>query len=182
MTCFMPQAPVRAMRQLTVTIRPIDRGDIPILDEHLPEGPEDKHSNRLKRQEAGLVTYLIAWSDGLPMGHALLVWKGAEHKEVAAQLHDCPEIDDLYVHAEFRSRGVGTELLKAAEQVTQERGYRQIGLAVGKSNLGARALYQRCGYLDSGVDDIWLAGTWVDRAGKEQFWGERCVYLVKPLG
>ena len=171
-----------ALQRPPTTIRPIAAADIPLLDAYFPEGPADKHSTRMKRQEADHVLYLIAWvGEQQPVGHALIVWGGAEHKDVVAKIKDCPEIDDLYVLPEHRSRGAGTSLLQTAAQATLDRGYRQLGLAVGDKNQRARALYDRCGYQECDLNDVWLAGTWIDREGKEQFWGERCIYMLKPL-
>jgi GNAT superfamily N-acetyltransferase len=170
-----------AMKTTSLAVRLAHPDDLLSLDTHFPQGPADKHQSRIERQRAGEVTYLLAWDDDKPVGHALIVWAGASHREVQAVIRDCPEVDDLFVAEGHRSQGIGTALLTAAEQFTTARGFDRLGLAVGRDNLRALALYQRLGYELTVLDDIWLAGMWINRAGQEEFWSERCRYLVKNL-
>jgi len=170
-----------AMKTTAPAVRLVDAGDLPLLDDRFPEGPADKHRSRIERQFAGEVLYLIAWDGREPLGHALVVWAGASHREVKAAIEDCPEVDDIFVAERSRSQGVGTALIAAAEDAVAARGFDRIGLAVGRDNTRALALYERLGYEPVGLDDVWLAGMWLDRSGLEQFWSERCRYLVKHL-
>ena len=55
-------------------------------------------------------------------------------------------IDDIEIDAQFRGRGLGRELLAAAEQVVRERGISRIGLNVHAWNEVARRLYASSGY------------------------------------
>ena len=52
----------------------------------------------------------------------------------------------LAVLPALQSRGLGTLLIRAAEQRIRNRGLRRAELAVEESNPRARALYERLGY------------------------------------
>src|SRR5215472_7140398 len=109
---------------LPVQVRPLAEAEIHLLERHLAAdvAASDKHRQRFARQQAGEVVYLVAWHDDLPVGHALVVWGGPAQPELAA-LRDSPEIEDLYVGAPFRSRGVGSRLLASAETLAAQRGF-----------------------------------------------------------
>jgi GNAT superfamily N-acetyltransferase len=53
-------------------------------------------------------------------------------------------IDGLWVAAELRGRGLGTQLLNAAEAIARTRGCR--GVWLGTFDFQARAFYERRGY------------------------------------
>ncbi|MET9595172.1 GNAT family N-acetyltransferase [Streptomyces sp. NPDC006516] len=62
----------------------------------------------------------------------------------------------LAVHPALRSCGVGTVLIRAAEQRIKDRGLRQAELGVEDGNPRARALYERLGYRAYGRQpDAW---------------------------
>lgn len=67
-----------------------------------------------------------------------------EHHEPADYIY----LDDFSVSTPCRGRGIGTALLKAAEQYARDRGIPQVVLHVEKSNLRARRLYKRSGFTD----------------------------------
>src|SRR5262249_32047467 len=135
---------------------------------------------RFARQQAGEVVYLVAWHDDLPVGHVVVVWGGPAQPELAA-LRGSPELEDLYVGAPLRSRGVGSQLLAAAEIMATQRGFARIGLAVGVDNPRARALYERRGYRDAGLGAHQNRWSTVDRTGEVRWHEERCTYLIKEL-
>jgi GNAT superfamily N-acetyltransferase len=56
------------------------------------------------------------------------------------------EIDELFVLPEARSRGIGAQLLAAAEAALIARGHVRLQLQLGVGNAAARAFYQRRGY------------------------------------
>ncbi|HEY0768361.1 MAG TPA: GNAT family N-acetyltransferase [Steroidobacteraceae bacterium] len=56
------------------------------------------------------------------------------------------EIDEFYVLPEARSRGVGAQLLAAAETALAARGCLRLQLQLRVANLEGRAFYQRRGY------------------------------------
>ena len=55
-------------------------------------------------------------------------------------------LDDFSVSAPYRGQGIGTQLLKTAEQYAQTLEIGKIVLHVEKSNTSARKLYERFGY------------------------------------
>lgn len=55
-------------------------------------------------------------------------------------------LDDLSVSARYRSHGIGTELIKAAERFAAEKSISAIVFHVEKSNSSAFKLYERLGY------------------------------------
>lgn len=166
-----------------IRIAPAQPSDLPLLRERLPAGGPAKHEDRLARQARGEVVYLIAWQDARPIGHALLKWDGSADAHVADRLDGpCPDIEDLFVLAELRGRGIGTQLLAEAERRVLARGMRCAGLSVGEdSNEAARRLYARLGYRDAGFGPYVEQGEYVDAEGRLRHWQEMCVYLTKRL-
>ncbi|CAL9624973.1 Mycothiol acetyltransferase [Streptomyces sp. enrichment culture] len=62
----------------------------------------------------------------------------------------------LAVMPALQSCGLGTLLVRAAEQRIRDRGLRRAELAVEEDNLRARALYERLGYVAYGREpDAW---------------------------
>ena len=47
---------------------------------------------------------------------------------------------------EFQGRGLGSALLKLAEQTALDRGFKETSLIVFEQNVGAKRLYDRKGY------------------------------------
>ena len=60
------------------------------------------------------------------------------------------EILDLAVRIAHRRQGIASFLLRGFLQATRELGIRQIFLEVRESNVAARRLYERCGFIISG--------------------------------
>lgn len=85
----------------------------------------------------------------------------------------------LRVMEPFRGRRIGTRLILHAEQLLREQGYRWVVIAVAKTNSGARALYERLGYVVFADDP----GRWsyVDHQGKVQRVEEPSWMLQKRL-
>ncbi|MBC7807053.1 MAG: GNAT family N-acetyltransferase, partial [Akkermansiaceae bacterium] len=164
-------------------IRTATENDIEPLQKHVPKGDTTLHARRYEEQKGGDVTYLIAVQGDVPVGHALVKWKGATDEPIAGNLADpTPDVEDLFVHETHRNRRVGSRLLETAERLAREREYKQIGLSCGAENTDARALYTARGYLDSGIAPYTLSGKYKDATGAEQEWMERdCTYFLLPL-
>ncbi|NUP65406.1 MAG: GNAT family N-acetyltransferase [Nonomuraea sp.] len=152
--------------------------DVALLDEYIPSpGATSFHARRFARQEAGDCTYLLAWLEGRPVGHTEMRWIGCDAPEVAV---DCPEIGGLGVWPEhLRSRGIGTQLIRAAEELARERALPLVGIGVGRDNPRAAALYARLGYRP--VTDYLDRYTYVDTDGAERECIDACTFLVKEL-
>ncbi|WP_199547921.1 GNAT family N-acetyltransferase [Streptomyces sp. N35] len=154
--------------------------DVVLLDEHLPSASADSHhSARFGRQEAGESTYLLAWRDEIPAGHAEVRWNGCAAPEVRTVVGACPEINGLAVAGHLRSQGIGSALVRAAEDLARERGLPAIGLGVDETNARAAALYERLGYRPVvRYVDRWA---YVDRGGLRVECADSCTFLVKDL-
>lgn len=119
--------------------------DVESLDEHLP-------LNRLDQFAEHGSTYLIAWDDDRPVGHAHIAW---ERTHVGV-----PEIQDVFVLPEHRRRGVATTVTRAAEDEIRRRGWDRVSLSVSaEGNEPARRLYERLGYRDTGLPLVRVHGT-----------------------
>jgi GNAT superfamily N-acetyltransferase len=170
------------MDHLPVQVKPVSRDSLLLLERYLPYGPPEKHAERLKRQKQGEVIYLVAWHEGVPVGHALLKWRGAAEEHLTSHFQgNCPDIEDLLVDERYRSRGVGTQILLAAEQLVAEKGFRQIGLGVATQNHRAHNLYMRLGFRSIGLPPHREQGQYLDTDGQVATWEEACIYLVKLL-
>ncbi len=164
-------------------IRPATESDLEPLQKYLPKGDATLHTKRYEQQKNGDAVYLLAVQGSIPVGHALLKWKGATDEPITANLSEpAPDVEDLFVHEEHRNRKVASRLLGKAELLARDRGYKQIGLSCGADNTLARALYDQRGYLDSGIAPYTLSGKYTDANGAEQEWNERdCTYFLLPL-
>jgi ribosomal-protein-alanine N-acetyltransferase len=91
----------------------------------------------LRRDDAEL---WVAAVDGEVRGYAV-VW----------YLADEAELGNLAVDPDWRRRGVGAELLEWSVARIRERGVRRIFLEVRPSNRAAQALYERYGFIPTGV-------------------------------
>ncbi|MER5967408.1 GNAT family N-acetyltransferase [Streptomyces sp. NPDC002057] len=161
-------------------IRPCRAEDVPLLDRWLPApGAPTRHADRFARQEAGTGTYLLAWRDGVPAGHGQVRWDGCAAPEVRTEVGDCPEFNGLDVRPELRGQGVGTALIRAAEELARERGAAFLGLGVGHDNPRAAALYERLGYTPVvAYTDRW---SWTDPRGVGHDEADACTFLVRRL-
>ena len=57
-------------------------------------------------------------------------------------------VNVLAVLPPYRSRGLGTEMLRLADTLGRENGCRGMSVIVSNSNFGARQLYERMGYAE----------------------------------
>lgn len=101
------------------------------------EHPGARIAERLfARQDRGESLYLTAWLGGAPVGQGEVVFASPR------------ELRSLHVAAAHRGRGIGTALIRAAEQASREAGELIVG--VGLDNPDARRLYERLGYRVTG--------------------------------
>ncbi|MES5822184.1 GNAT family N-acetyltransferase [Streptomyces sp. RG80] len=155
--------------------------DVALLDEYIASpGALSFHARRFARQEQGESTYLVAWLAERPVGHTELRWGGCDAAAVRAARPGCPEINGLGVWPEeLRSRGIGTSLIHAAEELARERGITVVGLGVAKDNPRAAELYARLGYTP--LIDYYDRWSYEDADGVLRECVEECAFLVKNL-
>jgi GNAT superfamily N-acetyltransferase len=160
-------------------IRPGSAADLAALVAAL----EERHwfSERLDRQQQGGGVVLVAWLDGRPVGDVYLDCEPAKEPEVRRHLPGVPVLDHLEVLGPLWGRGMGTALIRAAEDTARQLGYEWLALGVGLENFRARRLYERLGYADWGHGAV--VGTWVEYPddGPPVILSEVCDMLVKRL-
>jgi ribosomal protein S18 acetylase RimI-like enzyme len=123
---------------------------------------------------------LTAWDEARLVGSALLRWEGPFNAEVAAALPQQVELGFLQIEPSYRGRGIGTALLRLAEQRCRERGITRLGLAVATDNDRALRLYQRLGYADTGLR-FTDSYTGIDPDGSARQMVEPGLYLTRNL-
>ena len=160
-------------------IRECTADDVGPLEELSPSGLNREHARRLERHLACEETYLVAWCDGALAGHGALLWQGCTDAEVRAAFPNCPEIYGLGVRSELRGRGIGTALVRAAEDRTWRRGLRRIGISVDVDNERAGRLYERLGY----VAMMRYLGAWgyLDDDGTKHVAVNPAIFMVKDI-
>lgn len=93
--------------------------------------------------EPGFGAGWFAASEAVPVGYLLAVYVfSLEHLGLTA------EIDEFYVVPSQRGRGVGDELLKAAEAEFVQKGCTNVSLQLSRNNGLARNFYHRHGYTE----------------------------------
>jgi GNAT superfamily N-acetyltransferase len=152
-----------------IVVRPVAPDDVDLVLRTLTHRPRERHLERLGLQDVGDAAYLVAWDGPEPVGHALF-------KRRAARI--APEVEDLFVIPERRNRGVGTALLRELERLARTERFTCIALAVELANVDARRLYDREGFVDTGLPPFDIE--YRNLAGKVVH-VEPAVQLVKAL-
>lgn len=57
-------------------------------------------------------------------------------------------IDELYLRADYRGRGIGTQAMRFAEDAAREMGVQSLHLEVEHENVEAQGFYRKLGYED----------------------------------
>jgi predicted GNAT family acetyltransferase len=117
-------------------------------------------------------TYLVAWDGDDPVGHAHIAWTRTKL--------GVPEIQDVFVRADRRRRGIASELTGAAEQLAVGRGHARVSLSHGIANEAARLLYEGLGYRNAGLEPEPIKGTLVLRGRRVEV-DDTLIYLVKDV-
>jgi GNAT superfamily N-acetyltransferase len=160
-------------------VRQCRQQDVTVLEHHVPTGRNHYHQARYHRQSEGLSTFLIAYLGEAPVGSGEVLWQ-AKEPDVRDRFPDCPEINGLSVVAERQSRGIGTAIIRVAEQRAVQFGHQRIGMGVDDHNVRAAALYLRLGYRDTGCryGDRYR---YVDDRGVRHDVADPCRFLVKTI-
>jgi ribosomal protein S18 acetylase RimI-like enzyme len=160
-----------------VLIRDCRPDDVELLERIDSTGANQWHARKFGNQEAGRSDYLLAFEGQELVGYCELQWLGSP--EVREIYPECPEINGLTVFGPHQGKGVGTALIRAAEERARQAGRGRIGLAVADDNPRAAKLYARLGYQPG----VRYEGSYthVDDSGVEHRITERLTYLLKDF-
>jgi GNAT superfamily N-acetyltransferase len=110
------------------------------------------HEEQFAAQDLGWCDYLLALDDrGRIVGHTV-VRMYSKYERVLDSLGRFPEVNGLAAYP--TGQGTGSALLEASLDVAEQRGASIIGLAVDLSNVDARRLYERHGFVDWGHGEV----------------------------
>jgi GNAT superfamily N-acetyltransferase len=165
--------------RMAFDIHPLRAQELTRIERDLPFHSHGQWLDWLTRQEQGSITLFTAWWDGAGVGHAMVAWNPRGDPYI--EWMSCPWIYDVLTHPEYRSRGVGTAMLRVCEDDACARGVQKIGLGVALTNPRARALYERLGYRDPGIGPRVTGGGWTGPDGVTRFWEDKVQYLIKSL-
>src|SRR5579872_1701671 len=119
----MPEGVTPHMHAATISVRPLAAEELRLIEQSLRQGRQDKHRQRLERQQRGRAVYLIAWYATLAVGHLLLKWTTDESTTTIPVLLRWPELEDFFVAPAYRAQGIGARLLEEAEGLARQAGY-----------------------------------------------------------
>jgi ribosomal protein S18 acetylase RimI-like enzyme len=119
--------------------------------------PAQQYEGYLNEQESGERLVLIATVDDIFAGYLTIVWQSSyppfDEKRI-------PEIVDFNVLPKFRRRGVGSQLMEAAEnQIARRSSTAGIGVGLSRDYGAAQILYVKRGYIPDGRGIFWKGST-----------------------
>jgi GNAT superfamily N-acetyltransferase len=158
---------------MNLEIRPLAEHELDAVSAGLTSRPRSTHERRIGFQEQGGFIYLIAWLDGVAVGHVGFGFADGRDVEGLCEFRGYSLVSDLLVEPDHRGKGVGRALMQALEDLAREAGERGVALDTGvdDSFTAARALYRSMGYRDQG--GVFLGG-WSDPEQPD-------VHFVDPL-
>jgi deazaflavin-dependent oxidoreductase (nitroreductase family) len=142
---------MRSAARARVDVHELRRDELALVSQTLTNRSPRLHRERFERQERGVFTYLIAWHDERPIGHAGIDWP--DDRQPAHELEwgvDLAVVHDLEVIPAERSMGFGRTLMLELEDRVRARGLSEIGLGTGldEGYAAARQLYRSLGYAE----------------------------------
>lgn len=156
-----------------VLVRRCGEEDVAVLAEVQPPGSLLAETF-FARQQAGELTYLVGWVGDCPAGTGVLTSAASLGSTRRA------ELKNLHVREGFRGAGVGTAIVLAAEEHAAAGGIEVVAIGVALDNPRARALYERLGYLGTGVVTE-TTYTYIDSDGAEHSATEQDEEFVKGI-
>lgn len=170
---------MRCNRCAVVKVRRCTAADMEALRQEGAVGLRH-HEHRFAAQQRGWCDFLLAFNEGTRLvGHAV-VRSSSKYEPVIEQLGSIPEINGLAAYP--TGTGTGTALLDAGEDVVKSRGASRVGIAVERTNQGARRLYERHAYVEWDHGDV--IDDWDEVANDGTVLAhhhEVCAYLVLEL-
>ena len=164
---------------IVVEVRVCDADDLKQLRSSWPT-PADVAGSHYAEQRAGHASFLVVWSDGEPVGWAVIQWGDCLGSNAKAAYPGSAEVIHLQVRPELRNRGAGTALLQAAEKAIADRNIAHGAVSVSLENPDAARLFDRCGYHRTGIIDV-SEYDWVENAGSTHHKREVNELLIKRL-
>ena len=134
-----------------LTIRQIEKSDLDKMDNTFKSEFGRTHADDLHDQSLSNISFLVAWLNDDPVGHALVRWLGPREETVRKDYQDCPEIYRLRVLKDFRSQGIATAIIKECENAALKRDRSLIGLGTHSNITSKDNLYIQLGYESSTV-------------------------------
>jgi GNAT superfamily N-acetyltransferase len=130
--------------------------DLPALVADMPQ--QELLADRLLRQARGDGQLLVMRDNGRPIGMVYLWREPADEPEIREHLPGVPLIMHFEVLKEYRGNGIGTRLLRHAEQRLRDAGHSRVALGVNPKNRDAIRLYLRHGYRQWPYGDVTTDG------------------------
>ena len=132
-------------------IRQMQEGDIDKLFASFERWykPRQKFQRYWVEQQRGERVILVAWDGETVVGYTTLVWQSGYEP---FKRQGVPEIVDLNVMTEHQRRGIGTQLIRATEEIAIQHSRLTIGISVEQvgTHLAANRLYPKLGYVPDG--------------------------------
>jgi GNAT superfamily N-acetyltransferase len=159
---------------MKLQIKPVEKGELKILKKEM--GDSAPHEHRYKQQLEINSVWLIGWIKNKPVAHIQIKFNGDETKKVIKNLGNCAHLTNLGVIESERGKGFASKMLKFAEKIAREKGFKKTGLSAEYNNDLLKKIYNHCGYKDWGhgtITDMW------EEEGKLR--RKKCWYFVKEL-
>jgi len=164
--------------QISLTMRIARHEDIKKLEWH---GQFAHYRNLFRRsykeQQQGNRLLLVMDCDGFPIARLFIQF--LSNNLSIADGHERAYLYSFTVMDLFRNKGIGTHMLKSAEEILRQRAYQIATISVAKDNPRALNLYKRMNYVTFSED----SGHWKyrDHLGKVRSVNEPCWLLYKYL-
>ena len=149
-----------------VSIRPCETRDLAGFEALGSQHHVEYCRAQFDRGAQALAILVAVTEDGRPVGKLHLDFEARSDGDAAVLVAAA-------VVPQLRGRGIGTELMSAAEELVRRRGLHAIVLGVEDWNPRARRLYERLGYETVGTGDFRYPGAPVPNPG---------VWMRKELG
>jgi GNAT superfamily N-acetyltransferase len=161
-------------------VRQATEADLPALTGL--KSPLALHKDRLGDADAGKLLYMVVEQSGTIVGFSLLVFERPANWSDANDSSRLPDVIDLFVRADCRSRGAGSYLIAKMEETARSRGYTHLYIGVDPvDNPRAQQLYLRLGYTPLQAEPYRLHWKFTDSGGNFHEGIDWRVDLVKEL-
>ncbi|MGP4093889.1 GNAT family N-acetyltransferase [Nonomuraea sp. KM90] len=144
-------------------------------------GQEPYFADRLALQDSGHGFLLVAWEAERALGDVYVWLAPAEEPELRTHLPGVALLTHLEVVPQRRNQGIGTELLRAAEERLTAMGHEQVALGVGLDNPSAQRLYRRHGYEEWPHGKVGTTQVVYRADGERELRPELCRIMVRRL-